>query len=97
MLDLIGQSVRVGTNECRHCACSGRAGWGRTKRTRADIHQFAEVHGCDDGTGEIILVLALALIFIGPEKLPQIATALGKIVRQIRRAVDEIKDDLKNE
>ena len=49
------------------------------------------------GTGEIILVLALALIFIGPEKLPQIATALGKIVRQIRRAVDEIKDDLKNE
>lgn len=49
------------------------------------------------GTAEIILVLALALIFIGPEKLPQIATALGKIVRQIRRAVDEIKDDLKNE
>jgi sec-independent protein translocase protein TatB len=49
------------------------------------------------GTGEIILVLALALIFIGPEKLPEIATKLGEIARQIRRAIDEIKDDLKND
>lgn len=49
------------------------------------------------GTGELIVVLALALIFIGPEKLPDIATKLGKFLGQIRRAIDDIKDDLKND
>jgi Tat protein translocase TatB subunit len=47
------------------------------------------------GTGELIVVLALALIFIGPEKLPDMATALGKLVRKLRNALDEIKEDLK--
>ncbi len=46
------------------------------------------------GTGEILLVLVLALIFIGPARLPEIATKLGKIVRQVRRALDDIKNDL---
>lgn len=45
------------------------------------------------GTGEIILVLALALIFIGPRKLPDIAAKLGRFARQVRRALDDIKDD----
>lgn len=49
------------------------------------------------GTGELLVVLALALIFIGPEKLPEIATTLGKFVRQIRGAIDDIKDDLKGD
>ena len=47
------------------------------------------------GSGELLVVLALALIFIGPEKLPELATTLGKFVRQIRKSVDEIKDDFK--
>lgn len=47
------------------------------------------------GTGELIIVLALALIFIGPEKLPDVATALGKLVRKFRNLLDEIKDDLR--
>lgn len=46
------------------------------------------------GTGELLVVLALALIFIGPEKLPDIATKLGKFARQIRSAVDDIKSNL---
>ena len=47
------------------------------------------------GSGELLLVLVLALIFIGPERLPQIATQLGKAVKKIKEAVDEIKTDLK--
>lgn len=47
------------------------------------------------GTGELLIVLALALIFIGPEKLPEIATKLGKFVRQVRNAVDDIKSEMK--
>lgn len=48
------------------------------------------------GTGELVIVLILALIFIGPEKLPGMATKLGKAARQIRNAVDDIKDHLKD-
>ena len=46
------------------------------------------------GTGELIIVLALTLIFLGPEKLPDIATKLGKFAHQVRRTLDDIKDDL---
>ncbi len=46
------------------------------------------------GTSELILVAVLALIFIGPERMPQIATALGKFVRQFKKVIDEIKSDL---
>ena len=46
------------------------------------------------GSSELILVLVLALIFLGPERLPQIATQLGKAVRKIKRAVEEIKSEL---
>lgn len=48
------------------------------------------------GTGEIIVVAALALIFIGPERLPEIATKLGKMVGQVRRAFDDLKADWKD-
>ncbi len=47
------------------------------------------------GTGELLVVGILALIFIGPEKLPEFATSIGKFVRQMKRTVDEIKTDLK--
>ena len=43
------------------------------------------------GTGELLIVLALAVIFIGPEKLPGLATKLGRFARQLQRSVDDIK------
>ncbi len=48
------------------------------------------------GTGELLVVALLALIFIGPEKLPSMATSLGKILKQLKQTVDEIKTDLKD-
>ncbi len=47
------------------------------------------------GTGELLIVLALALIFIGPEKIPELATQSGKLVRKLKAAIDDIKTDLK--
>lgn len=47
------------------------------------------------GTGELLVVLILALIFIGPEKLPRIGHQLGKAVRKFRQVVDDLKSDLK--
>ncbi len=40
---------------------------------------------------EILVILALALIFIGPKKLPEIARTLGKGLREFRRATDDLK------
>jgi Tat protein translocase TatB subunit len=47
------------------------------------------------GSGELVIVLVLAVIFIGPERLPKMANALGKFVRQFQRSVEEIKEDIK--
>jgi Tat protein translocase TatB subunit len=53
------------------------------------------------GTQEILVIMALALIIIGPKKLPEVARALGKGFGEFRRAFDDLKDtmevDLKTE
>ena len=49
------------------------------------------------GSGELIVVLILAVIFIGPERLPKFAHAIGRFVRQLQRSVDEIKADIKED
>ena len=46
------------------------------------------------GMPELILILALALIVLGPKKLPEVARALGKGLAEFRRAADELKDEL---
>lgn len=46
------------------------------------------------GTQEILVVMALALILIGPKKLPEVARALGKGFGEFRRAFDDLKDTM---
>ncbi|OQY19013.1 MAG: hypothetical protein B6I36_05460 [Desulfobacteraceae bacterium 4572_35.1] len=43
------------------------------------------------GMPELLLILALAVIFIGPSKLPEVARSLGKGMREFRRATDDFK------
>ena len=45
------------------------------------------------GFNEVIIILVLALIIIGPKKLPDIAKALGKGYREFRRAFDDVKSE----
>lgn len=47
------------------------------------------------GMPELVLILALALIVLGPRRLPEIARALGKGLAEFRRATDELKDELR--
>ncbi|MFQ5681716.1 MAG: twin-arginine translocase TatA/TatE family subunit [Candidatus Binatia bacterium] len=47
------------------------------------------------GMPELLLILALALIVLGPRKLPEIARALGKGIAEFRRATDELKEDFR--
>ncbi len=45
------------------------------------------------GMPELLLILAVALIVLGPKKLPELARALGKGLAEFRRATDELKDE----
>jgi sec-independent protein translocase protein TatA len=40
----------------------------------------------DIGTGEILLILILALILLGPGKIPEIARTLGRTIRAVKKA-----------
>lgn len=46
------------------------------------------------GVGEILLILGLALIFIGPERLPDLARSLARGYAEFRRSFDEVKNTI---
>ena len=46
------------------------------------------------GMQEIIIILIVALIIIGPKKLPDLAKALGRAMGEFRRAADDLKENL---
>jgi len=46
------------------------------------------------GMGEITVILLLALIFLGPKKLPDLAAGLGKLIREIRKATSDVKNEI---
>ncbi len=46
------------------------------------------------GFNEILIILLIALIVIGPKKLPEIAKALGKGYREFRKSFEEFEKDL---
>jgi TatA/E family protein of Tat protein translocase len=41
---------------------------------------------------ELAIVLILALVFFGPKRLPEIGGAMGKGIREFRKATTEIED-----
>jgi sec-independent protein translocase protein TatB len=47
------------------------------------------------GMPELLVILVLALIILGPKKLPELARALGKGMAELRRATDELKDEFR--
>ena len=46
------------------------------------------------GMPELIIILVIALIVIGPSKLPDLAKALGKGMAEFKKATHEIKESL---
>lgn len=44
------------------------------------------------GMPELIIIMAIALIVIGPKKLPDLARALGKGMAEFRKATQDLKD-----
>lgn len=49
------------------------------------------------GFGEIILILVVAAIVLGPEKLPDLAKQAGRTVRDFRQELRGMEDSVKKE
>jgi Tat protein translocase TatB subunit len=49
------------------------------------------------GTSELLLIGVVALIFLGPRRMPEIAKKLGKIMNEFRGTANEFKDTWQRE
>jgi len=47
------------------------------------------------GGGELLVILLVTLIFIGPKKLPEVARTMGKITSSIRQMSTTFQDEMK--
>ncbi len=46
------------------------------------------------GMPEILLILAIALIVIGPKKLPELARTIGRALGEFKRAAQDLKSSM---
>ena len=46
------------------------------------------------GPFELLLVLVLALLILGPGKLPEVGSALGRTIREFRKASTDVETSL---
>lgn len=49
------------------------------------------------GWPEMLLILGVVLLIFGPQKLPEIAEAMGKSIRKFRTATREIKSEVESD
>ena len=47
------------------------------------------------GPQELILVLIIALVVVGPNRLPELGRTIGKALREFRKIQDDVKDTIK--
>ncbi len=49
------------------------------------------------GFGEVTVILILALIFLGPKRLPEVGKKVGEFYRQFRETADTVKGTITGE
>jgi sec-independent protein translocase protein TatB len=49
------------------------------------------------GAGEMVLILVVALLVLGPTRLPELARGIGKFVREFRRQTDDVRSMVERE
>ncbi len=47
------------------------------------------------GPVELIVILVIALLILGPGKLPEVGASLGKSIREFRKASSDLQDSVK--
>ncbi|HZP96153.1 MAG TPA: twin-arginine translocase TatA/TatE family subunit [Candidatus Limnocylindria bacterium] len=48
------------------------------------------------GPEELLLIALVALLVLGPERMPKLMRDIGKVVGDLRRTSDELRDDFLN-
>ncbi|HXG18356.1 MAG TPA: Sec-independent protein translocase protein TatB [Methylomirabilota bacterium] len=48
------------------------------------------------GIPELLVIMVVALIFLGPQRLPEVAKALGKALAEFRKATSDLSEELTN-
>lgn len=48
------------------------------------------------GFSEIVLIAVIALIFIGPKQLPEIARSIGRALNELKRASEDLTSSIAN-
>jgi TatA/E family protein of Tat protein translocase len=51
----------------------------------------------DIGLPELLVIVVIALIVFGPNKLPELAKAFGKAMREFKKATEEMKESFETE
>lgn len=46
------------------------------------------------GTSELIVILIIAIIVLGPKEIPKVAKTLGRGMRELERAKNELKKNI---
>jgi sec-independent protein translocase protein TatA len=46
------------------------------------------------GLPELIVILVLALLVMGPQRLPELARAIGRGIGELKRATQDLKDEM---
>jgi sec-independent protein translocase protein TatA len=49
------------------------------------------------GVPGLILILIVALVIFGPNKLPEVGRAFGRSIREFKKATDGLADDIREE
>lgn len=49
------------------------------------------------GAGELIVILVVALLILGPKRLPELARGIGKFMREFRRQTDDVRNVVERE
>ena len=49
------------------------------------------------GTAELLIILFIALVVLGPKELPKVARTIGRGIRELQRARDDIKKNIEFE
>jgi Tat protein translocase TatB subunit len=45
----------------------------------------------DIGFQELIMIFVVALVVVGPKRLPELAKRIGKVILELKRALDSVK------
>lgn len=47
------------------------------------------------GAGEVIVIITLALLIFGPNKLPEVGKSVGNALKEFRTGINKVDEDIK--